>query len=145
MTTEYQKAVSEEMIKGLVHHFYGLIRDDEMLGPIFNDRISNWDHHLDVMCDFWSSIVLKTARFNGRPMLKHQLIADRVTPDHFTHWLVLFRAAVKEKIPQDLHMEFLEPAARIAQSLQLGMFQVPFDKKEVQHQLNLLEGKTSVA
>jgi len=145
MTNEYQDSVSEEMISTLVHKFYDAIRDDAVLGPIFNERITAWDRHLQTMCDFWSSITLKTRRFQGRPMLKHQLIADRTGPDHFTRWLELFKQVVEEEIPPHLQMEFLEPAARIAQSLQIGMFQVPFDKQEVQNQLNLLEGKNEVA
>ncbi|WP_419796589.1 MAG: group III truncated hemoglobin [Terasakiella sp.] len=145
MINNYQDGVSEEMISTLVHKFYDVIRDDTALGPIFNERITQWDHHLQTMCDFWSSITLKTRRFQGRPMLKHQLIADRTRPDNFARWLELFKQAVEEEIPPHLQMEFLEPAARIAQSLQIGMFQVPFDKKEVQNQLNLLEGKNEVA
>ncbi len=145
MTNEYQDSVSEEMISALVHKFYDVIRDDTVLGPIFNERITQWDRHLQTMCDFWSSITLKTRRFQGRPMLKHQLIADRTRPEHFARWLELFKQAVEEEIPPHLQMEFLEPATRIAQSLQIGMFQVPFDKKEVQNQLNLLEEKDEVA
>ncbi|EJC60819.1 hypothetical protein QWA_18135 [Alcaligenes faecalis subsp. faecalis NCIB 8687] len=38
---------------------------------IFSERIKDWDTHLGVMEEFWSSLLLKTDGFNGNPMAKH--------------------------------------------------------------------------
>ena len=47
---------TEEEIRTLVHDFYDDVRQDALLGPIFNSRIHDWDAHLAKLVDFWSSI-----------------------------------------------------------------------------------------
>ncbi|MDV7339610.1 group III truncated hemoglobin [Terasakiella sp. A23] len=134
-------AVSEEDIKNLVHHFYDLVRADETLGPIFAEKITDWPKHLGIMCDFWSSIILKTNRFNGRPMLKHQMLAKSVTRADFIIWLKLFYQAVDEVCPEAGKQDFVMAAERIAESLQIGMFDRPFDMEEVKKYLEFLEAQ----
>ena len=54
---------TEDEVRHLVHTFYANIRRDETLGPIFATHISDWDHHLGKMVDFWSAILRGTACF----------------------------------------------------------------------------------
>ena len=115
-------AVTEEDIARLVDHFYGLVRADADLGPIFAAKISDWGPHLATMRDFWSSVMLKTARFAGRPMPKHAALVPMVTPRHFDIWLGLFRQAVGDLFAPEIAAVFIDRAERIAQSLQLGMY-----------------------
>ena len=76
--------VDEAMIRAQVHGFYGEIRIDPALGPIFNRAIQDWEPHLEKMCDFWSSVLLMTGRFKGSPMATHARLeglgADALTP-----------------------------------------------------------------
>ena len=45
----------------LVSSFYKKIRNDSVLGPFFNDVITDWDTHIDTLTTFWeSSLFLKT-------------------------------------------------------------------------------------
>ena len=37
----------------LVRAFYAKIRQDELLGPIFNESIQDWEPHLEKLTDFW--------------------------------------------------------------------------------------------
>ncbi len=60
--------INEAFISHLVEHFYEAIRADEMLGPIFGAKVSDWPHHLARMKDFWASIMLESGRFSGNPM-----------------------------------------------------------------------------
>lgn len=112
--------VTEEMIHDLVHGFYGKIRVDPALGPIFNRVISNWDEHLEKMCDFWSSVVLMSGRFKGQPMVAHARIPD-IRPTHFARWLHLFRQTAEELCPPAAAALFVARSEMIAQSLQLGI------------------------
>ena len=59
--------VTEPMIRTLVDAFYAKVRSDAVLGPIFNARIHDWDEHLAKLADFWSSIVMMSGRYKGRP------------------------------------------------------------------------------
>lgn len=112
--------VTEEMIHALVHGFYDRIRVDPALGPIFSRVITDWDPHLERMCDFWSSVMLMTGRFKGAPMAAHVRI-EGLGPTHFARWLHLFRQTAAELCPPEAAAVFVAKAEMIAQSLQLGI------------------------
>ena len=38
----------------LVRTFYARVRKDEVLGPIFNGIITDWETHLEKLTDFWN-------------------------------------------------------------------------------------------
>lgn len=82
-------AFAEEDIRRLVHRFYAQVRQDATLGPIFNARVADWDRHLEMLCDFWSSLLLGTRRFKGAPIPAHARIPDLSWP-LFQRWLSLF-------------------------------------------------------
>jgi hemoglobin len=112
--------VTEEMIHELVHGFYARIRTDPALGPIFNRVITDWDPHLEKMCDFWSSVMLMSGRFKGAPMPAHIRIRE-IRATHFARWLHLFRETARETCPPEAAALFIARAEMIAQSLQLGI------------------------
>ncbi|HEY8617427.1 group III truncated hemoglobin [Phenylobacterium sp.] len=112
--------VTEEMIHRLVHAFYGKVRADAVLGPIFDGQITDWDPHLARMCDFWSSVMLMTGRFKGQPMVVHVRIPG-LEGAHFERWLGLFRDAAREVCRPAAAAVFMAKAEMIAQSLQLGI------------------------
>ena len=80
--------VDSGYIDHLVETFYGKIRGDELLGPIFAERISDWPAHLARMKAFWRSVLHNSGEFSGNPMLKHLAIPG-LELRHFAHWLAL--------------------------------------------------------
>jgi hemoglobin len=111
--------INEAMIEQLVRAFYAKVRGDEMLGPIFEARIADWEPHLAQMCAFWSSVALMSGRYHGAPMPKHLPLP--VDAEHFDRWLALFEATAKEVCPPAAQEHFIERARRIASSLELGI------------------------
>jgi hemoglobin len=116
---EARTGIDEAMIRRLVHGFYSRIRTDPVLGPIFDARIKGWDPHLARMCAFWSSVVLMTGRYHGRPMEKHALLP--VSGAHFDRWLQLFADTAREMCPPAAAEHFIERARMIGASLELGI------------------------
>lgn len=118
--------ISEDLIKTLVHRFYDKVRDDAILGPIFNNAIreEQWPEHLEKMCAFWSSIMLMSGRYHGNPMMAH-MRHKTIRPEHFAHWLDLFRHAAGEVAPCEIANLFVARAENIARSLQMGLFYRP--------------------
>lgn len=58
--------ISEEQIRQLVDSFYGKIRADADLGPIFERVLADdWGAHWGEMYDFWSSVMLTTGYYRG--------------------------------------------------------------------------------
>lgn len=115
---------SEAQIKALVHGFYAKVRTDDALGPVFNPVISDWDPHLEKMCDFWSSVMRTSGRYKGNPMVAH-LRLKTARPEHFQRWLGLFAETARELFAPELAEAFIARAENIARSLQLGMFYRP--------------------
>ena len=116
----YRLAVTEEMIETLVRAFYGKVRADQTLGPIFAARVGDWEPHLRKMFAFWSSVTLMSGRYHGTPMPAHARIPD-IGPEHFARWLQLFAETAAEVCPPGAAALFADRAHRIAQSLQLGI------------------------
>ena len=110
---------TEEEIVQLVHDFYDAVRQDEVLGPIFNRHVKNWDAHLPTMVDFWSSALRGTARFRGSPVVKHAAL-PALTIDLFQRWLGLFRKITSAMPNTALVEKANELARRIAHSLWYG-------------------------
>jgi hemoglobin len=114
--------MTEEQLSALVHSFYGKVREDEVLGPVFNGAISDWPHHLGKMVDFWSSVMLTTGRYKGNPLMMHLKHIARIRPEMFDRWLELWRETAGEVLDQAGAAAVSAKADRIAESLQLGMF-----------------------
>ncbi|HVY24661.1 MAG TPA: group III truncated hemoglobin [Steroidobacteraceae bacterium] len=111
--------IDDAMIEKLVHGFYARIRSDEVLGPIFAQRITHWEPHLRRMCEFWSSVVLMSGRYHGQPMIKHLPLPVDAT--HFDRWLMIFETSARELCPPSAADHFIKLAQRIATSLELGI------------------------
>ena len=110
---------TEDEVSTLVHAFYGRVRQDAVLGPIFNGHIDDWDRHLARLVDFWSAILLRTGRFTGAPMPKHAALPG-LSAELFQRWLMLFRETAGAQPNQAMGAQAVAMAERIAQSLWMG-------------------------
>jgi hemoglobin len=109
-------------IRELVYAFYDRVRADPLLGPVFDAVLEGrWDEHLPKMCTFWGSLVLGDKRYRGNVQQAHQPLPG-LEPRHFSRWLHLFLDTVCDRYEPAAAVRFMEPALRIAQSLQLSRF-----------------------
>jgi len=116
---EAETGIDEAMIERLVRGFYGRVRRDELIGPVFETRIADWETHLQKMFAFWSSLTLLSGRYHGQPMAKHlPLPVDAV---HFDRWLALFEATAREVCPPAAAELFVARARHVAASMELGI------------------------
>ncbi len=89
---EKQQLLTREDVFLLVSTFYDKIRKDEILGPIFNGIIKDWDHHLQHLTSFWSNqLFIERGTYRGNPIAVHQEV-DNYTNNtinelHFGIWL----------------------------------------------------------
>jgi len=111
--------IDDAMIERLVRAFYVRVRDDALIGDVFEARISDWEPHLQRMCLFWSSVALMSGRYHGQPMQKHLPLP--VDARHFDRWLELFRETAHEVCPTAAALHFIKRAENIARSLEMGI------------------------
>ncbi len=83
-----------EDVSLLVRTFYTDVRAHDLLGPIFNRIIADWEQHLELLTDFWESQLFLKRKYTGNPVAAHQEVDDKVnqtiTPEHFGLWLNLW-------------------------------------------------------
>ncbi|MDR5757331.1 group III truncated hemoglobin [Caballeronia sp. LZ035] len=130
-----EREPSADNVRALVEAFYRRVDDDPLLGPIFSHALEGrWDEHLDKMTSFWSSLVLGTKDYRGNVQEAHRPL-DGIEPRHFARWLSLFLNTVEARYEPGAAVQFMEPALRIAQSLQLSKFgwdyQVPAEQQDL--------------
>ena len=114
-------AISEDALRQLVDRFYARVRQDELIGPLFNEAIHNWPEHLERLHAFWSSVMLTSGRYKGRPLPAHLKHADRIDILSFERWLALWGETTGSMFEPTPAAALQEKAARIAESLQLGI------------------------
>lgn len=81
--------ITLEDIKILVNTFYEKVRKDELLAPIFIERIQDrWPQHLEKMYAFWQTVLLNKKTYCGSPFPPHTQLP--VNHSHFQRWMELF-------------------------------------------------------
>jgi hemoglobin len=114
-------AITEDSLYQLVDAFYARVRQDELIGPLFNDVVHDWPDHLERLHAFWSSIMLTSGRYKGRPLPAHLQHADRINGHSFARWLEIWGETSSELFEPSAAAALQEKAARIAESLHLGI------------------------
>ena len=115
--------LTEPALAAFLDAFYGKVRRDPLIGPVFAGKIADadWPHHMARVTDFWSSVLLKTGRYKGNPFGRH-LGIEGINPAHFARWLGLFEETAAEVFVPEIAGEIVERAHRIGDSLKSGLF-----------------------
>ena len=104
-------------IERLVNAFYDKVKQDAVLGYLFNDvaRV-NWDEHLAKMYNFWENILFYTGNYSGSPMIVHRELHSKstMTTAHFEHWIALFTKTVDDLFKGEKADEIKARATNIA-------------------------------
>lgn len=111
--------IDDGMIERLIRAFYRRVQQDPVIGPVFAERIADWEPHLQQMFAFWSSVTLMSGRYHGQPMQKHLPLP--IDGRHFDRWLALFEETARELTPPAAAKHFVAAARRIGESLELGI------------------------
>ncbi len=98
MTNNKPDITGIEDIKILVDDFYNKVKEDDLLAPIFDFRLStHWGPHLEKMYTFWNAALFGVKGYNGNPFMKH--VTMELESEHFDRWLNMFNETI------DTHFE----------------------------------------
>lgn len=123
--TDKRDAVTEDSIRHVVDAFYAQVRKDARLGPVFDAAIGtddgHWQHHLERMYRFWSSVMLGSGKYHGNPLQTHTALPvfDAAL---FDRWMMLFMQTVKAAHTQEIVTAYAERVVRMGENLQRGIF-----------------------
>ncbi len=107
--------ISEERIRTMVEKFYARTQQDDLLGPIFELRVSDWEAHYEKMTRFWASATLRAGTYSGRPIEAHRF--DGFTKEQFDRWVELFTKTASEVFPVDGAEIMCDLAKKMASSI----------------------------
>jgi hemoglobin len=116
-----EQGITEETLKTLVDAFYARVRQDPLIGPVFNGAIDDWPEHLDKLQAFWSSVMLTSGRYKGRPLPAHIKHGDSISAASFERWLEIWKRTTDELLDPRAAAAIQEKAARIGESLSMGI------------------------
>jgi hemoglobin len=97
--------------------FIKKVRNDALLGPIFNRTIDDWPTHLQRLTGFWETNLFFVSKFKGNPILKHQRVDAQnnhsIDAMHFGVWLNLWF----ETLDEHFHGEIMNLAKNRARNM----------------------------
>lgn len=114
--------IDEAQLEALIPRFYARVREDGLIGPVFDGAIADWDDHLKKLVAFWSSVMLTSGRYKGNPVAAHMKHLGAITPPMFDRWLALWAEVTGEILPAPIASALQLKAARIAESLKLALY-----------------------
>lgn len=115
--------ISRKEVDFLVRSFYDQVRVHELLGPIFNEVVQDWEVHLVHLSDFWEMILLQTGPGAGKfnPTKVHREVDEKVDYSidqvHFGNWLELWFATLDQYFEGEVSDYAKEHARRMAHML----------------------------
>lgn len=100
-------------IRLLVNTFYEKVQNDDLIGPIFNEKmIGRWPEHLEKMYRFWQTLLLEEHTYSGSPFPPHKHLP--VNQSHFDRWMEIFTKTVDSLFVGELAEEAKIRAANMA-------------------------------
>ena len=99
---------NSEDISLLVNKFYDLVVKDELIGPFFNTVAQvDWKEHLPHMIQFWETVLLGKATFEGWPMRTHLVLnqKENLKEEHFDRWISYWFATIDEHFEGEIALE----------------------------------------
>lgn len=100
-------------IKLLVDTFYSKVQQQNLIGPVFEERIADrWPEHLEKMYRFWQTVLLKDHTYFGSPFPPH--VTMPISQQHFDAWLSLFNETVDSLFEGDKAEEAKWRAGKMA-------------------------------
>jgi hemoglobin len=114
---------SRKEVDLLVRSFYEQVRVHELLGPVFNEVVQDWEVHLVHLSDFWEMILLQTGPGAGKfnPTKVHREVDEKVDYSidqvHFGNWLELWFATLDQYFEGEVADYAKEHARRMAHML----------------------------
>lgn len=124
---EKQDLKTREDVYLLVSSFYKKIRNNDILGPFFNETIKDWNAHLEVLTTFWESSLFLKTRYTGDPIKAHtevdKMFNHSISDTHFGLWLNLWFETIDELFEGDYAENAKRRARKMSTFIHLKIFE----------------------
>lgn len=115
-------AIDGDMVGDLLDAFYASVRQDAVLGPVFDTLIGDdWPAHVRKITEFWLTALRVSRTYKGSGFMAAHLRHGSIREEHMQRWLVFFAKAVEQKIPAEHRLAFLNVANAMAENLRTSL------------------------
>ncbi len=111
--------ITRENIRKMVDRFYSQVLKDDIVADFFIDKLGDemisdeWQNHLNLLTDFWASLILKDNSYSGQPIKPHMKMKG-LKRETFEQWLKLFFETVDKFYTKEAADIFKKESERIA-------------------------------
>lgn len=119
---------TEGELKAMVRAFYSEAMDDPLIGPVFKSHVSDWDHHFEIVQNFWSRSLLGTSRYAGSPFTPH--LSMNLKPEFFDRWVALFRKNAEANLKPAAAQAAIARVEHMSVCFQAGLFPPKMPQKD---------------
>ncbi len=113
------------VIRRVVEVFYAKVRQDALLGPVFNDIVVDWDAHVEKVSAFWLHATRLDRGYAGRDFMPAHVRHAQIQASLLPQWLSLFRRTALDVCTADVAAIVIDIAERMAESLALTLARRP--------------------
>jgi len=120
--SEMKDISTAEDVKTFVDDFYTRVRQDELLAPVFKQRIPNdedWPPHLEIIENFWNTVLFAIPAYRGNPFPKH--VGLGIEAMHFDRWIQLFHQTIDDHFSGPKANEAKEKAVKMRQLFEIKL------------------------
>jgi hemoglobin len=115
-------ALTPEVVRDVVVLFYERIRDDSVLGPIFEDAIGeDWGPHIERIVQFWLTATHLGGGYDGRNFMPAHVKHPSIDKSQVPRWLKIFRDTATRQCHSEGALVLVDIAERMAETLQIGL------------------------
>ncbi len=112
---------SAAVIRRLIEAFYAKVRQDAVLGPVFNDIVEDWDAHVEKVCAFWRYAARLDRGYNSHDFMPAHVRHAQIQAALLPQWLLLFRRTAREICTDEAATILVDIAERMAESIELSL------------------------
>lgn len=117
-----ESGVTKQLVRDVIRTFYGKIRNDVVLGPLFVSAIgTEWDTHIERIVRFWLTATRLERSYNGREFMRAHLKHQSIRLEHISRWLSIFQNTLAEHCSAAQLEALLDIALRMADNIALGI------------------------
>lgn len=109
------------VIRRVVEGFYGKVRQDALLGPVFNELVQDWDAHIEKVSAFWRYATRLDRTYNSRDFMPAHLRHAQIEPSLLPQWLSLFRQTAMDVCTEQGAGVLIDIAERMADSIEMSL------------------------
>lgn len=113
--TAFAGVAGRAALLDFLRHFYADVRQDSVIGPIFNAHIHDWPAHLEKIADFWALQTGGKSDYRGGFGAAHLPLG--LEEAHFRRWLMLWELNCKSRLDPAVAQGMIQRAHDLAANL----------------------------